>query len=213
MSAALSAAPRTRKPRGQGSARRGEILAAAQRMFLEEGFEHTTMRRLADAVGVSATALYVYFADKDAILRAIAEATFADMLAVLEASQRPELPPLERFRAGLLAYVRFGQAQPDAYRITFLAKMMAPSSPGRRTLECTEFDAANRSFDILQRGVSELMEAGVFRPGDPLLVAEALWACLHGVTGLLIDQAVHLDSDHDQLVDTVLDTALRGLAA
>ena len=212
MAAALSAV-RLRKPRGQGATRRAEILLAAQRLFLEEGFEHTTMRRLADAVGVSATALYVYFDDKDAILQAIAEATFAEMLAVLEASQDPALTPLERFRAGLHAYVAFGRARPDAYRLTFLAKMMAPASPGRRVMDCTEFDAADRSFAILERGVAELMQAGQFRPGNSLLVAEALWASLHGVTALLIDLSAHVESAPDLLIETVLETAVRGLSA
>ena len=212
MDVALSAV-RLRKPRGQGATRRAEILLAAQRLFLEEGFEHTTMRRLADAVGVSATALYVYFTDKDAILQAIAEATFAEMLAVLEASQDPALTPLERFRAGLHAYVAFGRARPDAYRLTFLAKMLAPASPGRRgVMDCTEFDAADRSFAILERGVAELMQAGQFRPGNSLLVAEALWASLHGVTALLIDLSAHVESAPDLLIETVLETAVRGLS-
>ncbi len=210
--AATLISSRIRKPRGQGATRRAEILIAAQRLFLEQGFEHTTMRRLADAVGVSATALYVYFADKDAILRAIAEANFAEMLAVLEASQRAEMTPLERFRAGLHAYVAFGRARPDAYRLTFLAKMMSPAAPGRRTLDCTEFEAANRSFDIMERGVVELMQSGQFRPGDSRLVAEAIWASLHGVTALLIDLSIHLESKPDLLVDTVLDIAIRGLS-
>ncbi len=207
------ASPRTRKPRGQGATRRAEVLLAAQRLFLEEGFEHTTMRRLADAVGVSATALYVYFADKDAILQAIAEATFDEMLAVLEASQDPKKSALERFRAGLHAYVAFGRANPDAYRLTFLAKMMAPASPGRQTLDCTEIDAADRSFAILERGVAELMETGQFRPGNSLLVAEALWASLHGVTALLLDLSVHVESPPDVLIETVLEMAVRGLSA
>src|SRR5689334_4199179 len=105
--------PRTRKPRGQGASRRAEILAAAKRLFLEEGFERTTMRRIAAMVGVSSTALYVYFADKEAILHAIAEQTFEDLLACLEASPPAAASPVDRFRAGLRAYVTFGRSRPD----------------------------------------------------------------------------------------------------
>ena len=139
--------------------------------------------------------------------------TFTEMLAALEASQRVEVTALERVRAGLHAYVAFGRAHPDAYRLTFLAKMMAAAAPGRRTLECNEFEAADRSFAILERGVLELMQAGQFRPGDPLLVAEALWASLHGVTALLIDMPHSLESAPDLLVNAVLDIATRGLSA
>lgn len=71
-----SVAVRTRKPRGQGASRRGEILDAAKRLFTEEGYAQATMRRIAAEVGVSPTALYLHFADKEAILRAIAEDFF-----------------------------------------------------------------------------------------------------------------------------------------
>ena len=102
MPAAISA----RKPRGQGAARREEILAAAKRLFVEKGYEQATMRRIAAEVGVSAAALYGYFPDKDAMLRAIAEEAFGELLARLEESQRGDAPPLDRFKAGLRAYNR-----------------------------------------------------------------------------------------------------------
>lgn len=205
------AAPsRTRKPRGQGPSRRPEILRAAQRLFLEEGYERTTMRRLAAAVGLSATALYVYFPDKDAILHAIAEITFGDMLAQLEATQALPLPPLQRFRAGLRGYVAFGLSRPDEYRLTFLAKTMLPAGPGGQALDCRRLEAKGRSFAILERGIAELMEAGVFRRAHPTLVAEAMWACLHGVTALLLDLPAHIEAEPDALVDAVLDLAING---
>lgn len=200
--------PRGRKPRGQGASRRGEILAAAKRLFLEEGFEHATMRRIAAKVGVSGAALYVYFPDKESILHAIAEETFGELLATLEASQRVDLPPLERMRTGLLAYVGFGRARPDEYRLTFLSKIMARPGPGPA---CSDIEAADRSFAILEQGVAELMEAGVFERRPTVLVAEALWAAVHGVTAILLDHADHLDSDPDALAAAVIDIALRGL--
>jgi AcrR family transcriptional regulator len=207
----MSDPARSRKPRGQGPSRRPEILRAAQRLFLEEGYERTTMRRLASAVGVSATALYVYFPDKDAILHAIAEITFNDMLARLEATQALPLPPLERFRAGLRGYVEFGLSRPDEYRLTFLAKAMLPSAPGQHVLDCRRFEAKSRSFAILERGIVELMDAGVFRHAPPTLAAEAVWACLHGVTALLLDLPAQVQTAPDTLMESVLDLALRGL--
>lgn len=200
--------PRLRKRRGEGASRRGEILAAAKRLFLVEGFEHATMRRIAAVVGVSGAALYVYFPDKDAILHAIAEETFSELLATLEASQQADLPPLERFRAGLMAYVAFGRSRPDEYRLTFLSKMMAPCSPGPAS---SAIEAADRSFAILERGVAALMDARFFERRPTALVAEALWAAVHGVTALLLDHGDHLDSDPDALTAAVIDTALRGL--
>jgi AcrR family transcriptional regulator len=67
---------------GQAATWREEILPAAKRLFMEEGFERMTMRRIAAVVGTSSTALYVYFTNKGAILRAIA------LPACREASRR-----------------------------------------------------------------------------------------------------------------------------
>jgi AcrR family transcriptional regulator len=201
-----------RKARGQGAARRGEILDAAKRLFLTDGFERATIRKIAATVGVSSAALYLYFPDKDAILRAIAESTFETLLAALEESQRPADSDLERLQAGLLAYAAFGLAHPDEYRLTFLAKMMASSGPGRPADTCDTVPAADRSFDILVNGIERLMQTGVFRPADPILTAEAVWASLHGVTALLLDQREHLGSVPDALVAAVIDIVLRGLS-
>lgn len=205
----MSAVISTRKPRGQGAARRGEILAAAKRLFLEEGYEHATMRRIAAEIGVSAAALYGYFPDKEAILRAIAEATFGELLVRLEESQRGDALPLDRFKAGLGAYIAFGLAHPDEYRLTFLAKMITPE---RRADVCPDGIAdADRSFAILERGIAELMDAGVFAPGDTLAAAEAAWACLHGTTALLLDQPEHLQTPPGRLADAVVAMILHGL--
>ena len=202
--------PRTRKPRGQGASRRGEILAAAKCLFAEQGYESATMRRIANAVGVSGAALYVYFPDKEAILFAIAEETFAELLAALEASQRVGGDPVLRFRAGLMTYIAFGRARPDEYRLTFQRKMISSPVPGR---PCGAIEAADRSFGILERGVAELMDAGTFERRSPVVVAEALWACLHGVTALLLDHSAQLETDPDVLAATVVDAAIRGLMA
>jgi AcrR family transcriptional regulator len=201
-----------RKARGQGASRRGEILDAAKRLFLTEGFERATIRKIAATVGVSSAALYLYFPDKDAILRAIAESTFETLLAALEESQRQADTDLERLRAGLLAYAAFGLAHPDEYRLTFLAKMMASSGPGRPADTCDTVPAADRSFDILVNGIERLMQTGVFKAADPILTAEAVWASLHGVTALLLDQREHLGSDPDALIDAVITIVLRGVS-
>jgi AcrR family transcriptional regulator len=209
----ILAAKTERKPRGQGATRHGEILDAAKRLFLTDGYERTTIRKIAAEVGVSSAALYVYFPDKDAILRAIAESTFETLLACLEESQREGASELERLRTGMRAYVGFGLAHPDEYRLTFLAKMMVASGPGRHADPCDDVPAADRSFDILASGVGRLMQAGIFQPGDPILTAEAIWASLHGLTALLLDQRTHLGSDTDALITKVTDIVVIGLSA
>jgi AcrR family transcriptional regulator len=201
-----------RKRRGEGASRRGEILDAAKRLFLTEGFERATIRKIAATVGVSSATLYLYFSDKHAILRAIAESTFEALLIRLQEAERHSGSDLERLHASLHAYIAFGLEYPDEYRLTFLSKMMASSGPGRPTAAYENVPAADRSFDILANNVEGLARTGVFLPTDAILTAEAVWASLHGTTALLLDQADHISSNRDALIARVIEIVLRGLS-
>jgi len=202
-----------RKARGSALSRRAEILSAAKRLFLADGYERATIRKIASAVGVSSAALYLYFPDKDAILRGIAEDTFGALLARLEAARQGPGDALTRLRAAMHAYIGFGRAHPDEYRLTFLSKMMSVSSPGRYAEACGDIEAADRSFNLLVQDCTALIEAGIFRPLDPVEAAEALWACTHGATAVLIDHTEHLTTDSDKLAHRVVDMTLRGMCA
>jgi AcrR family transcriptional regulator len=200
-------AARTRKPRGQGASRRGEILDAAKRLFTEEGFAHATMRRIAAEVGVSPTALYLHFADKEAILKAIAEDFFSELLVRLREAHAGEEDTLVRLRCGLRAYVDFGLERADEYRLTFQTREV-------RNLKdpCGEADTADLTFEVLVTSVTDLMQTGIFRPGDPLLVAETIWVSVHGLTAAAVDMHVRMHSALAPLIDSVINTLLIGLS-
>ncbi len=199
--------PMLRKPRGQGASRRGEILDAAKRLFIEEGFANATMRRIAAEVGVSPTALYLHFADKEAILQAIADDYFSELLLKLEGTRGTEGATLQRLRDGLRAYMDFGLERIAEYRLTFQSRTMRAGAP-----PCPDSDPADMSFAILEHSVAELVAKGLFRPGDPALIAETIWCCLHGVTSALIDMPERVATTQDVLIESVIDTVVRGLA-
>ena len=108
-----------RKPKGEGHARRGEILAAAERIFVECGYEGATIRKIADAVGVSSTALYMHFRDKSQILHEICETAFAQVRAAQQEVKAMDAPPEARVRRMLQDYVAFGFANPHAYLLVY----------------------------------------------------------------------------------------------
>jgi len=203
----ITAPPRTRKPRGQGASRRAEILEAAKHLFLEEGFQHATMRRIASIVGVSPTAIYLHFADKEAILAAIAEDFFAEVLAVLEVATAGDAPPLARLQTGLRAYVEFSLMRPDEYRLTFQAW-------ATRGVSATYVkpEVADKSFHILEDSVIQLIEAGLFIKGDPLIISEAIVCSLHGLTSALLDMPKKLQSEPPALIDAVIRMTVDGFA-
>ncbi len=202
-----AAVARTRKPRGQGASRRGEILDAAKQLFLEEGYQHATMRRIAAAVGVSPTALYLHFADKESILTAIAEDFFGELLVLLEDAHASDAAPLIRCRAGMRAYIELGLDRPDEYRLTFQPRVAQPGH--ERPIPAP----ANQSFEILATEVGRLIADGIYKPADPCLAAEAIWCALHGATSILIDMPGKLRSGRDELVDALLDMIQAGMMA
>jgi AcrR family transcriptional regulator len=199
--------PMVRKPRGQGASRRGEILDAAKRLFIEEGFANATMRRIAAEVGVSPTALYLHFADKEAILQAIADDYFSELLVVLNKSQAGAAPSLSRLRAGLRAYVNFGMTRYDEYRLTFESRV-----PRADALICPESDVADMSFKVLEHAVETLLAEGVFRGGHKVVIAETIWCCMHGLTSALVNMPDHVQSQRDILIESVIDNVITGLA-
>src|SRR5690349_24383522 len=111
-----------RKAKGDGHLRRAEILEAAERIFVAEGYEGATIRKIADEVGVSSTALYMHFQDKGCILAEICERTFANLLARnRDIAQRP-LDAVVRTRMMLDAYMRWGLEHSNAYQLVYCTR-------------------------------------------------------------------------------------------
>jgi len=194
-----------RKPKGEGHARRGEILEAAQRIFVECGYEGATIRKIADEVGVSSTALYMHFRDKAEILHEICENAFQQLLETdLDIIERP-VPAGEKVRAILEAYMKFGFEHPNAYRLVFLT----------RPQEAEEArDVAQRLgrevFDRFEACVNELADEGRLKT-TPKVAAQVLWAGCHGIVALIITKPYFDWAGRPELAQTMLDTLFEGL--
>src|SRR5262249_30615992 len=118
-----------RKAKGDGHLRRAEILEAAERIFVAEGYEGATIRKIADEVGRSSTALYMHFHDKACILLEICQSTFQVLLARnAEIAARP-VDPVVRTRMMLESYVRWGLDHPNAYQLVYCNRGPASLAP------------------------------------------------------------------------------------
>jgi AcrR family transcriptional regulator len=153
------------------------ILDAARDLFVAEGFERVTMRRIADAIEYSPTAIYHHFEDKDDLFRCLCRREFARLLYVLEKPLPAD--PIERIRALGLVYARFALDNPNHYRFMF----MTPFKPERMP---EPDDPANQSFGVLRAAVEEAVASGAFQPGDVDTISEVIWASVHGAIALLI---------------------------
>ena len=181
-----------------------EILSAARDMFVREGYENVTMRKIGKRVGVAPGTIYHHFEDKDAILACICEETFARLDKRMEALVRdPGDDPLECLRRGGRLYIQFGLEHPERYFLTF-ALSSAPKPESVR-------NTGLRSFDCLRDGVRACVEAGLTRSTDVEELAQSLWASMHGVVMLLIAKPGFPFIEQSRLIESVLDIAIEGI--
>lgn len=196
-----------RKAKGDGHQRRAEILAAAERIFVAEGYEGATIRKIADEVGVSSTALYMHFADKDGILLEISERTLTQLLERnREITARP-LDPVVRVRMMLETYMRWGLEHPNAYQLVYSAPRPASSWPADTR------DLSAQCYEIFAKAVREIAGAGRLRYGSADSAAQALWMSCHGVVALLIVRPDFDWADREDLIRVTLDGLMYGLVA
>ena len=195
-----------RKPKGEGHSRRAEILAAAERIFVDHGYEGATIRKIADEVGLSSTALYIHFSDKEAILQAICRTSFETLIAsnrlILETTGAPE----ERLRRMLAAYVEFGFANPNAYRLIYLTRPLEARDGAEDAAQQLGAELFGSFADV----VEQLALAGRLRT-DSKVAAQVFWAGVHGIVSLIITKPYFPWAERDDLVRTMSDSLFKGL--
>jgi AcrR family transcriptional regulator len=203
----LSHPLRGRKKKGQGPQRRTEILDAAKRLFVEKGYDATTIRRIAGSLGISSTALYVYFPDKNAILAEICDATFERLIEELDEVRRGSPDPLHALQESLEGYIRFGLKHPNEYELVFVS---------RRTEELQWPEAGNEEFGMqaFQRFsgcVEAAVRAGLMYDTDTERLAQQLWAAIHGLVALLLLRSDFCWVDLDSLISGHVAMLMRGV--
>lgn len=195
-----------RKPKGEGHSRRAEILEAAERIFVEHGYEGATIRKIADEVGLSSTALYMHFADKGEILLQICRDAFDMLLASVRELAALDAPPEVRLRRMIEAYIDFGFAQPNAYRLIYLTR----PREARDGAQSAAQELGGELFAAFEEVVRETVEAGRMS-GDASTTAQAIWASGHGVVSLMITKPYFPWAERERLIGVLLDALFAGM--
>jgi AcrR family transcriptional regulator len=167
---------------------RGKILDAARELFVNEGYEGVSMRKVAQKIEYSQTAIYVYFQDKEQLFLELCHCDYrrlAESFAML--AQIPD--PVERLRKIGHAYMQFGLENPNHYRMMFMTSH--PPVPEGIEKEMGKGNPEEDAYAFLVQTVREALEASAFRPEltDADLIAQTLWAGVHGVVSLQIAKA------------------------
>ncbi len=217
--------PMDKTPAGRRRKRvRDSIIAAAEEVFAREGENGLSIRRLADEIDYSPSAIYKYFESKEELVDELKEAFFERLLERVDGSSNADLPFAGRARACLVTYVETAINRPYHYAAAFSSIQQKGASFDERTPPNWEhFLTTNKgnAFRILVDMVLEGQSLGVFDARlDPVMAAKSLWASLHGIAQLIIhvphfDRLIPTDRESSQadFISFHADLLIRGLQA
>lgn len=192
---------------------REQIMEASRQIVNAEGLGALTIRRIAAAIEYAPGTIYLYFANRDDIARQLVRDGFVELLSYMApAAAQPD--PLKRLTAIGRAYARFGVERPETYRTIFLQPPdISKALVDMIKAEDGDGNPGDRAFNILALTVGELIERGTFKPADPVVVAETIWAWLHGLMALRISCSADVVTDFDASVELILGGIPKAFAA
>jgi|SRR5215471_12179458 len=186
---------------------RQEILDAARELFVREGYESVSMRKIADKVEYAPGTIYLYFHDKAEILDTLCQQTFIKLHERLQAIRDDQGDPLDALRRGLRTYVQFGLDNPNEYAITFVLAKSDPDST-RAARQC-----GLACFGCLSGMVQKCLKAGLIGGGGVEDTAQALWVSIHGITSLFAMGCGFPFIERSRLIERQLDILIEGIRA
>ncbi|MDE0424969.1 MAG: TetR/AcrR family transcriptional regulator [Candidatus Poribacteria bacterium] len=185
-----------------------QILVAARELFVNEGYENVSMRKIADKIEYSPTTIYLYFKDKADLLDSVCQETLLSLLNTLDELKKDKSDPVETLRKSGQVYVAFGLKYPQDYKLTFVIRPQFQKGLGLQ-----EGSIGEKVFNYLREMVAECIQQQIFRQVDIETTSQVMWSAVHGITLLLIDFPDFPWTEKDTLINTVIDTTIEGLKA
>ena len=156
------------------------IVKTAMQLFIEEGIDNVSLRKIAEKIEYSPGSIYSYFKDKGEIIHAIHTEGFEKLYA-LQRTLDVISNPLDRLSKMGTLYMKFAMDNPDYYDLMFIAKGVAA-----KIYEKQEWDVGQRSYDYLRETVKQCIEQGLIIESDVDGATFAMWGLVHGMASLII---------------------------
>jgi AcrR family transcriptional regulator len=168
------------------------ILDAALKLFIDEGYENVSIRKLADKIEYSPAAIYLYFKDKDEIFFTLHREAL-DKFYQAQLTVQSIQDPYERLIAHGRAYIQFAIDNPELYDLMFIMK-----EPVKNLSTPDQWKTESRSYDLLKKNVKECIEANLIANTDVEIVSFSLWAFVHGISSLKIRRGLMIPDEYIQ---------------
>ena len=176
------------------------LIQAGVEILSKEGMEGLSLRKVAQRAGVSHSAPYSHFPDKQSLIAAISTEGFNQLYAELDAAilAYPKSPK-KQLQEGIRAYVQFALNNTDTFKIMFSGAL-------EKEKEYPSFvDISSKTFRRVVDVVLICQEVGILNSKSPEMMAVAVWGQVHGIISLALEgQISHTILDGRKLEDIVL---------
>jgi AcrR family transcriptional regulator len=158
------------------------ILEASMKLFVDQGFDNVSIRKIADLIEYSPTTVYLYFKDKDEIFYDLHNIGFQKLVEVNENLKGIANPLLRLHKMGE-NYIHFGMSNPEYYDLMFIQN--APMD-ALKQMEGCDWASGDAAINQLRDALAECMEKGLIQQGDVNIVGMVVWGMVHGLVSLAI---------------------------
>lgn len=187
----------TRKER-QKEELKAKILQTAKELFMEHGYEATSIRNIAERIEYSPTTIYLYFKDKDDIFYALHREGFV----LLNQYFRPlghVANPFERLKAISKAYITFAIENGELYDLMFILQSPMDALKKEKNMkDDPNWEEGNNAFAFLVNTIEECIAQGSFKGMNAEILAFTTWSMVHGVCSLEIRNRCSVISEENQ---------------
>jgi AcrR family transcriptional regulator len=170
------------------SEQRDRILSCACELYLQDGLDGFSMRKLARVLGVTAPALYRHYESKERVLRDVVGEAYRTMIHYLHRALQGRTPE-DRFRMAGQGFLDFALEHPRYYEVLFMGVELL-------SVEAVRAEIAEQGCAVGQfwnDRVRETIDAGLLAEGDPEAIGMTLWAHAHGLVSLYLKGMLPLD--------------------
>lgn len=181
------------------------LLKAASDLLATEGPAALTVRRIANAAGVSTMNVYSRFGGKDGVVERLFIEGFTRLGASMNSATQTDDPIADTLSCGM-SYRKFAIDNPTLYAVMF--DRVVPDY--RPSVDALLF--ASATLDLLAKRLQRAMDAGALRPADPLHTAALVWATCHGVVSLELKAVAPSAIDWPAVYQQAMNMIVTGLA-
>ncbi len=171
------------------------ILSAAREIFLAEGYENTSIRKIASKIEYSPGIIYNHFKDKNDLLLALHDKAFECKIEALFLSVQNMPDPLERLKATGRGYIQYGIDNPQDYELMFILSCTMEALAVKEEF----WQDGAMAINMLKQNIVECMDAGYFRKDiNPDEISLILWSQVHGLVSLHNKERLNIYAMEDQ---------------